>query len=71
MKFIPKSKTININGERFRLYSKYPKSNLAETEMKHLKKDGFLVRIIPANNFYYLYKGKKKRPIGSNSWRKK
>lgn len=57
-----KIKTININGERFQFVSKHPKSHLAETEMKQLKKDGFLARIVFNNNNFYLYKGKKKRP---------
>ena len=61
MRFVPKPKIIHINGERFKFVSMYQRSHLAEREMKRIKKDGFLARIIPDGINFCLYKGKKSR----------
>lgn len=62
---------IHANGESFYFVSKHPKDNIAEMYMKHLRKDGYIVRIVPYKEYFYIYKSKNRKSTMHNRWKKK
>lgn len=64
MKF-PKS--IIMNEEKFYFFSSHDKGHQADQDMKHLKKDGYLVRMKYDGQHHLVYKSEQRK----NPWRVK
>lgn len=65
MKSIRFPKSIVMNEEKFYFFSSHDRGHQAEQDLKHLKKDGYIVRIKYDGGKHLVYKSKERK----NPWR--